>query len=148
MRSLDSDLVNPADPDGQANSTPPGRLISSHTEPIPVEREEDRVATGLLSRVERERLVARASYSLYRWYVERSQTKRNWNVFRVTAGTANAQSARVRRDILAAQIDAVTQRQEQPLILSVDCGHLREAQQANALLGVAWHVVCPGPRRA
>jgi acyl-[acyl-carrier-protein] desaturase len=82
MRSLDSDLVNTAGPDGQANSTPLGRCISSHTESIPVELRADRPGTGLLSRAERERLVARASYALYRWYVERSQTKRNWNADR------------------------------------------------------------------
>jgi SAM-dependent methyltransferase len=54
-------------------------------------------------------------------------------IFRVTAGGANAQSVLARRDILAAQINEVTQRQERPLILSVGCGHLREAQHAAAL---------------
>jgi acyl-[acyl-carrier-protein] desaturase len=33
----------------------------------------------LLSRGYRERLVARASHSLYRWYFHQSQQKRNWN---------------------------------------------------------------------
>ena len=32
-----------------------------------------------LSRGERERIIARACHSLYRWYLDRSQTKRNWN---------------------------------------------------------------------
>jgi acyl-[acyl-carrier-protein] desaturase len=34
------------------------------------------------SREERKRLVARVSYALYRWYVDRSQKKRNWNADR------------------------------------------------------------------
>jgi acyl-[acyl-carrier-protein] desaturase len=34
---------------------------------------------SLLSRAERQRIVARASHGLYRWYIDRSQAKRNWN---------------------------------------------------------------------
>src|SRR5271168_4096584 len=36
-------------------------------------------APCLLSREYRQRLVAQASYSLYRWYFSRSQKIRNWN---------------------------------------------------------------------
>lgn len=36
----------------------------------------------VLSREQRQRLVARASYGLYRWYTDRSQSKRNWNADR------------------------------------------------------------------
>ncbi len=35
-----------------------------------------------LSRDMRQRLVARAAYALYRWYVDRSQARRNWNADR------------------------------------------------------------------
>jgi acyl-[acyl-carrier-protein] desaturase len=34
---------------------------------------------ALLSRAERQRVVARACHGLYRWYLDRSQTRRNWN---------------------------------------------------------------------
>lgn len=36
-------------------------------------------APGLLSKAEKDRLIERAFATLYRWYVSRSQTSRNWN---------------------------------------------------------------------
>jgi hypothetical protein len=55
------------------------------------------------------------------------------DVFRVTTGGPNGQSVRTRRDLLAAAIDATAARLEAPVILSVGCGHLREAQLAHAV---------------
>ncbi|MGZ3461826.1 MAG: class I SAM-dependent methyltransferase family protein, partial [Archangium sp.] len=43
------------------------------------------------------------------------------------------QSVRERRQILAREIDAVAERVRLPRILSVACGHLREAEQARAV---------------
>src|SRR5262249_11943579 len=54
-------------------------------------------------------------------------------VFRVTAGDSIAQSVVARRDLLAARIDTTAAWQERPVILSVGCGHLREAQVARAV---------------
>jgi acyl-[acyl-carrier-protein] desaturase len=48
---------------------PPMELTAVQREPLPC----------LLSHPQRARLVARASHSLYRWYVDRSQRKRGWN---------------------------------------------------------------------
>lgn len=36
----------------------------------------------LLSREQKQWIIARTSYALYRWYVDRSQTRRNWNADR------------------------------------------------------------------
>jgi extracellular factor (EF) 3-hydroxypalmitic acid methyl ester biosynthesis protein len=44
-----------------------------------------------------------------------------------------AQSVRERRDLLAARIDALASTRKQPDILSVACGHLREAERSVAL---------------
>ena len=37
------------------------------------------VSPGRLSRAEKDRLIQRGMHGLYRWYVDRSQSKRNWN---------------------------------------------------------------------
>ena len=43
------------------------------------EKQESSFAPCLLSRAEKDRLIARGFHGLYRWYTDRSQTKRNWN---------------------------------------------------------------------
>jgi hypothetical protein len=54
-------------------------------------------------------------------------------VFEVTTGGPTARSVRERRDLLAAEIDRTSASTPTPLILSVACGHLREAQQSTAI---------------
>lgn len=44
-----------------------------------IEKQKPTFAPGLLSRAEKDRLIGRAFHGLYRWYTDRSQTKRNWN---------------------------------------------------------------------
>ncbi len=44
-----------------------------------IDTERPTTLVGLLSRVERDRLIERGLMGLYRWYVSRSQTIRNWN---------------------------------------------------------------------
>lgn len=44
-----------------------------------IDEQRPKAPVGLLSRAEKNRLVERAVTSLYRWYVARSQTTRNWN---------------------------------------------------------------------
>jgi acyl-[acyl-carrier-protein] desaturase len=51
-------------------------------EPVPT------APPALLSRAERQRVVERSFRGLYRWYVDRSQTARNWNADRSFAWTA------------------------------------------------------------
>lgn len=55
MTPIDPDFINELD--GQRSTTPP----------------------GLLSKQEKDLLIERAFVGLYRWYVSRSQTTRNWN---------------------------------------------------------------------
>jgi extracellular factor (EF) 3-hydroxypalmitic acid methyl ester biosynthesis protein len=47
--------------------------------------------------------------------------------------TPSCRSVRARRDLLAARVDALAERINSPKILSVACGHLREAQLARAV---------------
>jgi acyl-[acyl-carrier-protein] desaturase len=44
-----------------------------------VKEQQPATPPGLLSRIEKDRLIERGLTGLYRWYVARSQTKRNWN---------------------------------------------------------------------
>lgn len=44
-----------------------------------LEEDRPRIPVGLLSREEKDRLIERGMVGLYRWYVARSQTTRNWN---------------------------------------------------------------------
>lgn len=44
-----------------------------------IEDERPRIPVGLLTRNEKDRLIERGMLGLYRWYVARSQTTRNWN---------------------------------------------------------------------
>jgi hypothetical protein len=53
-------------------------------------------------------------------------------VFRSTAGSPNGRSVVARRDRLAELIDEAAEARREPAILSVGCGHLREAQQARS----------------
>src|SRR5262245_53833267 len=54
-------------------------------------------------------------------------------VFRSTTGLPNGQSVIARRDTLARLIDEVAGRRRRPKILSIACGHLREAQRSAAV---------------
>lgn len=44
-----------------------------------IEEDRPKIPVGLLSREEKDRLIERAFVGLYRWYVAKSQTQRNWN---------------------------------------------------------------------
>lgn len=44
-----------------------------------IEKQKPSYAPFLLSSAEKDRLIRRGLYGLYRWYVDRSQAKRNWN---------------------------------------------------------------------
>lgn len=44
-----------------------------------IEEQRPKIPVGLLSRDEKDRLIERGFLGLYRWYVDRSQTTRNWN---------------------------------------------------------------------
>ena len=44
-----------------------------------IEEQRPPYPTGLLSRQEKDRLIERGLVGLYRWYLSRSQSKRNWN---------------------------------------------------------------------
>jgi SAM-dependent methyltransferase len=55
------------------------------------------------------------------------------DVFRATTGSPNGCSVVYRRDLLARRIDEVARSIVRPKILSLACGHLREAQQAQAV---------------
>ena len=44
-----------------------------------LDEQRSQTAPGLLSNQEKDRLIERAFLGLYRWYVARSQTTRNWN---------------------------------------------------------------------
>lgn len=44
-----------------------------------LDEQRSRIPVGLLSREEKERLLERGFLGLYRWYVDRSQTTRNWS---------------------------------------------------------------------
>lgn len=44
-----------------------------------IEDERPKIPVGLLSREEKDRLIERGFVGLYRWYVAKSQEKRNWN---------------------------------------------------------------------
>jgi SAM-dependent methyltransferase len=61
--------------------------------------------------------VPRLAAELYRWEFALRPSK----------------SARARRDLLAEEIDATARMGDRPRILSVACGHLREAQRSGAL---------------
>jgi extracellular factor (EF) 3-hydroxypalmitic acid methyl ester biosynthesis protein len=54
-------------------------------------------------------------------------------VFEATTGMPNAASVRYRRDLIASLIDDVARRRSRPSILSIACGHLREAQLSLAV---------------
>lgn len=47
--------------------------------------------------------------------------------------TPSCRSVRARRDLLAVRVDALAERMNSPRILSVACGHLREAQLSQAV---------------
>jgi SAM-dependent methyltransferase len=53
-------------------------------------------------------------------------------VFRATAGSPNGRSVVARRDRLAELIDEAVEAAREPAILSLGCGHLREAQRARS----------------
>lgn len=53
-------------------------------------------------------------------------------IFRETIGSPSGDAARNRKQILADYVDATAERVEQPTILSVACGHLREAAISRA----------------
>jgi len=55
------------------------------------------------------------------------------SVFCVTTRAASAKSVVARRDLLARLIDETADKHSRPSILSVACGHLREAQQSQAV---------------
>lgn len=44
-----------------------------------IEDQRPKIPVGLLSRAEKDRLLERGFLGLYRWYVDRSQTQRDWN---------------------------------------------------------------------
>jgi len=44
-----------------------------------IESHRPRIPVGLLSRGEKDRLIERSFLGLYRWYINRSQSQRNWN---------------------------------------------------------------------
>lgn len=44
-----------------------------------IEEQRPKIPVGLLSRDEKDRLIERGFLGLYRWYVAKSQTQRNWN---------------------------------------------------------------------
>ena len=44
-----------------------------------IEEQRPSYPVGLLSKQEKDRLIERGLIGLYRWYLSRSQTKRNWN---------------------------------------------------------------------
>jgi hypothetical protein len=54
-------------------------------------------------------------------------------IYGFTVQAPAASAVRVRRDMLARKIDEVAARIENPRILSVACGHLREAQKSTAV---------------
>jgi SAM-dependent methyltransferase len=53
-------------------------------------------------------------------------------VFRATTGSPNGRSVVARRDRLAGLIDGAAEAAPEPAILSLGCGHLREAQRARS----------------
>jgi len=55
--------------------------VASRSALGPEDSQQNRLSVTL-SREGKQRLVARASYGLYRWYIDRSQTRRNWNADR------------------------------------------------------------------
>jgi extracellular factor (EF) 3-hydroxypalmitic acid methyl ester biosynthesis protein len=55
------------------------------------------------------------------------------DLYRWEFATLAAGSVRARRDLLAAEIDATADASDRPRILSVACGHLREAQRSGAV---------------
>jgi hypothetical protein len=61
-------------------------------------------------------------------------------IFKETTSSSNARSVLARRDLLARRIDEVAESVDRPAILSIACGHLREAQRARS--------VCQGVRGA
>jgi extracellular factor (EF) 3-hydroxypalmitic acid methyl ester biosynthesis protein len=54
-------------------------------------------------------------------------------VFEATTGLPNAASVRHRRDLLTSMIDDMARLRSRPSILSIACGHLREAQLSAAV---------------
>jgi extracellular factor (EF) 3-hydroxypalmitic acid methyl ester biosynthesis protein len=55
-------------------------------------------------------------------------------IYRYAASSPACQAVRARRDVLAAAIDDIAATVEHPTIISIGCGHLREAQRARAVL--------------
>jgi hypothetical protein len=71
-------------------------------------------------------------------YIYSSQVPENTSeigqsVFCVTTRAASAKSVVARRDLLTRLIDETVESHARPSILSVACGHLREAQQSHAV---------------
>jgi extracellular factor (EF) 3-hydroxypalmitic acid methyl ester biosynthesis protein len=64
-----------------------------------------------------------------------SMTERGERLYAWTGAGAACVSVRARRDSLAEWIDRVANEREAPRILSVACGHLREAQRSDAVRG-------------
>jgi len=54
-------------------------------------------------------------------------------IYGINIQAAGTSAVRVRRDMLAAKIDEVAAEIEQPRVLAVACGHLREAQKSKAV---------------
>jgi acyl-[acyl-carrier-protein] desaturase len=55
-------------------------MVTTEAEVIEqIEQDRPKIPVGLLSREEKNRLIERGLVGLYRWYVARSQAKRNWN---------------------------------------------------------------------
>ena len=55
------------------------------------------------------------------------------SVFQYTTNAPASKAVRYRRDLLAALIDALAQERKEPRILSLACGHLREAHLSQAV---------------
>jgi extracellular factor (EF) 3-hydroxypalmitic acid methyl ester biosynthesis protein len=64
-------------------------------------------------------------------------TELGTDLYEWTITSAGCRSVRARRDILAALIDRIVAERTSPRILSVACGHLREAQRSEAVRGGA-----------
>jgi hypothetical protein len=69
---------------------------------------------------------------VYRGIPPEGTTGLGRQLFQVTTRSPNGLSVLARRDLIAAKIDAAARRGT-PAILSVGCGHLREAQQARSI---------------
>ncbi len=70
---------------------------------------------------------------IYTGVLPSGTTRIGADVLRATTNSPNGRSVVYRRDLLARRIDALAQSIVRPSILSLACGHLREAQQTQAV---------------